>query len=162
MRPLGFGYKNPAPGLAPNDEVQVTDAFEPHPGCALTALVEALGTGAMLQRNVPAHHAHLAHAAVVGMHAICCGLPVFAMLAATVSGVASVGTLLPDSFAIFHHFLHGYEIWIVALSAALVSVGGWMEFAARRAGHAHGFPWLFVFSGACFLFNLTVILTHRA
>lgn len=116
----------------------------------------------MLQRNAPAHHAHLAHAAVVGMHAICCGLPVLAMLAAAFSGAASAGALLPDLFEVFHRFLHGYELWIVALSAGLVTVGGWMELGVRRKGHAHGFPWLFAFSCACFVFNLAVILAHRA
>lgn len=116
----------------------------------------------MLQRNGPAHHAHLAHAAVVGIHAICCGLPVLAMLAAAFSGAASAGALLPDSFEVFHRLLHGYELWVVAVSAALVALGGWMELGARRKGHAHGFPWLFAFSCACFVFNLSVILAHRA
>ena len=80
----------------------------------------------MLQRN-NSRHAHIAHAAVVGLHAICCGLPALAMLAAALSGAASVGTLLPDSFEQFHRALHGYELWIVGVSATLVTFGAWLE-----------------------------------
>jgi hypothetical protein len=115
----------------------------------------------MLQRNSP-RHAHIAHAAVVGMHAICCGLPALAMLAAALSGTASVGTLLPDSFEQFHRLLHGYELWIVGVSAALVTLGAWLEVGARRTHQGHGFPWLFAFSVLCFLLNVGVILAHRA
>ena len=115
----------------------------------------------MLQRN-NGHHAHIAHAAVVGMHAICCGLPALAMLAAALSGATSVGALLPDSFEQFHRLLHGYELWIVGLSAALVAVGAWMEVSARRNHPGQGFPWLFAFSVLCFLINVGVILAHRA
>jgi len=84
------------------------------------------------------------------------------MLAAAVSGAASVGVLLPDSFEFFHGLLHGYETWIVALSAVLVAGGAWLEAAARREGRVRDFPWLFAFSCACFLFNLAVVLMHRA
>ena len=115
----------------------------------------------MLQRNNP-QHAHIAHAAVVGMHAICCGLPALAMLAAALSGAASVGALLPDSFEQFHRLLHGYELWIVGLSAALVALGAWLEVGARRNHPGQGFPWLFAFSVLCFLINVGVILAHRA
>ena len=115
----------------------------------------------MLQRNNP-HHAHIAHAAVVGLHAICCGLPALAMLAATLSGAASIGALLPDSFEQFHRLLHGYEVWIVGLSAALVTLGAWLEMGARRKHPRQGFPWLFAFSLLCFLINVGVILAHRA
>lgn len=162
MRPPDLGYKHSVSRLAPNDEARVTHAASRPAGCALTTEPEGLPSPVMLQRNAPAHHAHLAHAAVVGMHAICCGLPVLAMLAAAFTGAASAGALLPDSFVVFHRLLHGYELWIVAVSAVLVSVGGFMEFDARRAGHAHGFPWLFTFSCLCFFFNLAVILAHRA
>jgi hypothetical protein len=115
----------------------------------------------MLQRNKP-HHAHIAHAAVVGMHAICCGLPALAMLAAALSGAASVGALLPDSFEQFHRLLHGYELWIVGLSAALVTLGAWLEVSARRDHPRQSFPLLFAFSVLCFLLNVAVILAHRA
>lgn len=115
----------------------------------------------MLQRNNP-HHAHLAHAAVVGVHAVCCGLPALAMLAAVVSGTASVGALIPDSFEQFHRLLHGLELWIVGLSAGLVTLGAWLELSARRNHPGQAFPWLFAFSVLCFLVNVGVILAHRA
>ncbi|HYD71740.1 MAG TPA: hypothetical protein VEF55_01285 [Candidatus Binatia bacterium] len=115
----------------------------------------------MLQRN-NSHHAHIAHAAVVGMHALCCGLPALAMLAAALSGAASVGSLLPESFEQFHRLLHGYELWIVCLSAALVALGGWLEASARRHHPDQRFPWLFAFSVLCFLINVGVIAAHRA
>jgi cytochrome bd-type quinol oxidase subunit 2 len=113
----------------------------------------------MLQRNAP-RHAHFAHAAVMGVHAICCGLPALAMAAAALSGAASAATLLPESIEQFHRLLHGREIWILGVSAILVALGAALEVNARRS-HAHGFPWLFAFSVACFLINAAVILAHR-
>jgi hypothetical protein len=92
----------------------------------------------------------------------CCGLPALAMLAAAFSGAASAGALLPDSFQQFHRLLHGYELWIVGLSAVLVTLGAWLEVSARRAHPGQGFPWLFGFSVLCFLINVGVILAHQA
>lgn len=117
----------------------------------------------MLQHNSAKHgrRAHLTHAAVVSLHALCCGLPAAAMLAAALSGVASGAALLPESYMQFHNLLHGQEPWILALSAVLVVAGGWMELAARRT-HNHGFPWLFVLSVACFLVNASIVIAHRA
>jgi len=116
----------------------------------------------MLQRNASnPGRAHLAHAAVVGLHAICCGLPAAAMLIAGLSGAVSASVLLPDSFEVFHRMLHGYEGWILALSAVLVALGAWLEIDARR-GRRQGFPWLFAISVACLLINFGVILAHRA
>jgi hypothetical protein len=117
----------------------------------------------MLQRNALAQtprHAHLAHAAVVGMHALCCGLPAVALLAVGLSGASSLA-LLSDSLGVFHRLLHGYEVWILGLSAALVALGAWLELAVRRGRHAHGFPWLFALSVVCFAANLAVMLVHR-
>ena len=113
----------------------------------------------MLQRNAP-RHAHLAHAAVVGVHAVCCGLPALALTAAALSGATSVAALLPDFFEQFHRLLHARELWILGLSAALVALGAALEIGARR-GRQHGFPWLFAFSVLCFLINAGVILAHR-
>jgi hypothetical protein len=117
----------------------------------------------MLQHNSAqaGRKAHLAHAAVMSLHAICCGLPALAMLAAAVSGAASGVTLLAGYVGEIHHFLHGHELWIVAASAALVVTGGWFELSSRRH-HNHGFPWLFAFSVLCFFANVTIILVHRA
>ena len=118
----------------------------------------------MLQHNgaQAGKKAHLAHAAVVGLHVLCCGLPALAMLAAAASGAASGAILLSDSIKPFHDLLHTHEIWILILSAILVAVGGAMEAWARRLPHQHGFPWLFAFSVACFLANAAIIAAHWA
>jgi len=117
----------------------------------------------MLQRNTsnPARRAHVAHAALITLHAFCCGLPALAMLAAAMSGATSGIALLADSFEGIHAFLHGQEMWILGVSAALVVIGAGLELNARRVGHAHGFPWLFAFSALCFLANAAIILAHR-
>lgn len=119
---------------------------------------------AMLQHNTRrrGQKAHVAHVAVVALHAICCGLPALAMLAAAVSGATSGVALLAESFEPFHDFLHQHEIWILGVSALLVVTGGVLEVVARRAPHNHGFPWLFAFSVLCFLANVAIIVAHRA
>lgn len=119
---------------------------------------------AMLQHNSAraGKHAHLAHAAVVGLHALCCGLPALAMIAAAVSGATSGIALLAGAFAPIHAFLHAHEIWILGLSASLVVVGGGLEVWSRRERHSHGFPWLFALSVGCFLLNAAIIAVHRA
>jgi hypothetical protein len=104
----------------------------------------------------------MAHAAVLAMHALCCGLPILAMLAAALSGTTSGIALLADNFELFHDFLHAHEVWILIVSAALVVGGGWFETVARRGQHNHGFPWLFGFSALCFLANVAIIAIHRA
>lgn len=118
----------------------------------------------MLQHNTQkaGKHAHVAHAAVMGLHALCCGLPALAMLAAAASGAASGAALASESFAQFHAILHQHEGWILAVSAALVVTGAILEAAARRGPHRHGFPWLFGFSVLCFAMNVAIILGHRA
>lgn len=97
----------------------------------------------------------------MGLHAICCGLPALAMLAAAVSGATSGVALLAGSFEEIHHFLHQHELWILVVSAALVVVGGWLEASSRKT-HRHGFPWLFAFSVLCFVANVAIIVAHRA
>jgi hypothetical protein len=118
----------------------------------------------MLQHNKTkrANQAHWAHAAVVGLHTLCCGLPAAAMAAAALSGAASGTALFSDSFAEFHGFLHAHELWILVLSAVLVGVGGVLELSGRRGHARQGFPWLFAFSVLCFLINTAVILAHRS
>lgn len=97
----------------------------------------------------------------MGLHAICCGLPALAMLAAAVSGATSSVALLAGSFEEIHHFLHQHELWILLISAGLVVTGGVLE-ANSRKHHRHGFPWLFAFSVLCFVANVTIIVLHRA
>jgi hypothetical protein len=118
----------------------------------------------MLQRNTPSapRRAHLAHAAVVGLHTICCGLPALALLAAGLSGAASGVALFSGAVGVLHDLLHAHELWILGISTALVTLGAWLELNARRAHPGHGFPWLFAFSVLCFAINVGVILAHRA
>jgi hypothetical protein len=118
----------------------------------------------MLQHNGlrAGKQAHIAHAAMVSLHALCCGLPALAMLAAAVSGAASGIAVLADFVKPFHDLLHAHEGWILVLSAGLVLVGGGLELQARRGPHRHGFPWLFALSAGCFLVNVAIIATHWA
>jgi hypothetical protein len=115
---------------------------------------------AMLQHNVAptAKSAHLAHAAVLSVHSLCCGLPALAVTLAAlgVSGISFGGALTG-----LHTLIHGHEFWILALSAVLVTVGGAMEWNARRSCGAKGAPWLFVMSACCFVANVAIIAVHR-
>ena len=166
MRLPAIGYKHLRERLTLNAEATATDprAFRrrpDEPGRGLTGRARALFSPVMLQRNTTPRQAHLAHAAVVGVHAVCCGLPALAMLAAALSGAASGLALFSDSLQVFHRFLHGYELWILTLSTALVTAGGALELSARWGRRRHGFPWLFAFSLACFVINIAVVLSHR-
>lgn len=119
---------------------------------------------AMLQHNSAqaGKRAHIAHAALIGFHALCCGLPALAMAAAAVSGLTSGAALMSGVFEPLHALLHTHEVWILVGSAVLVVSGGVLEVLARRGAHAHGFPWLFAFSVGCFLANVAIVLAHRA
>lgn len=151
------------PCITQKHETTATETIAPR----LTGLFCGPISGVMLQHNgASAPHAaprgaHLAHAAVMGLHAICCGLPALAMIAAAASGATSGLTLLSGSIGQIHHFLHGHEFWILAASAGLVTLGGVLELRARRQ-HRHGFPWLFAFSVLCFVANVSIIAIHRA
>lgn len=119
----------------------------------------------MLQHNIEraGDKAHLAHAAFVGFHAICCGLPALAMIAAALSSGALTGAaLLPDAVFEFHRYVHSREIWILALSAGLVSIGAALEALAWRGANGRRFSWLFLLSASCFAINAAIILAHRA
>jgi hypothetical protein len=110
----------------------------------------------MLQRNT-AKSAHLAHAAVLSLHSICCGLPA---LAVTLAALGVSGVNLGSGLAGLHTLIHGHELWILALSAALVTVGGVMEIRLRRHPH-NGVPWLFVMSACCLVANVAIVAVHR-
>ena len=118
----------------------------------------------MLQHNIiqTGKKAHIAHAAVVSLHALCCGLPALAMVAAALSGAATGIVVVSDLLAKFHDFMHTHEIWILALSATLVLVGGVLELSARRRAPVAGIPWLFAFSALCFVINVAIIFAHRS
>ncbi len=119
----------------------------------------------MLQDNVVhADHgrkAHLAHAAVVGLHTLCCGVPALALMLAALSGAATGVTLFAQATGRLHAILHAHEMWILALSAALVAVGGVLELNSRRNGRHRSVPWLYLMSVACFGLNVAIILAHR-
>jgi hypothetical protein len=111
----------------------------------------------MLQRNT-ARSAHLAHAAVLSLHSICCGLPA---LAVTLAALGVSGINLGGALGGLHALIHSHELWIVALSAALVLVGGLMELRFRRLHRHAGTPWLFVMSACCLVANIAIIAAHR-
>ncbi len=111
----------------------------------------------MLQRNT-ARSAHLAHAAVLSLHSICCGLPALAVVLAAL-GVSGVS--LGSGLAGLHALIHGHELWILALSTTLVLIGGFMELNHRRTHQNPGVPWLFVMSVCCLIANVVIIALHR-
>lgn len=117
----------------------------------------------MLQHNATqtGRQAHLAHATLVGLHTLCCGLPLLLTLVVSISGAASILSTTSEYFGQFHGFLHQNEVWIVTVSALLVVLGGVLEGRARRAGGGAGFPWLFAVSVLCFFLNTGIVLLHR-
>jgi hypothetical protein len=103
-----------------------------------------------------AHGAHWAHAAVVSLHMLCCGLPAaFALAGAATMGAVVLGGTLGR----IHHFLHGYELWVLALSGTLVGVGAALEWRHRQAHR--GFPVMFAVSVVCLFLNAGLIVSHR-
>jgi len=100
-----------------------------------------------------ADRTHWTHVAVVVAHTLCCGAP----LALTLTGVLAGG--LASLVFDLHGFLHKRELWIAALSALLVSVGGWEEMRRIRRGGRLS-PW-FLLSLAAFAANLAILAIHR-
>src|SRR5512143_1173156 len=99
----------------------------------------------MLQRNT-AKSAHLAHAAVLSLHSICCGLPA---LAVTLAALGVSGVNFGGALAGLHALFHGNEPGILSRSATLVALGGLMKLSPRRAHPCRGVPWLFVMLAFC-------------
>lgn len=98
---------------------------------------------------------HWAHVAVVAIHALCCGVPIVASLAGLAASAALMGGVLR-----FHTFLHGRELWLLGISAALVGAGWVAERRfIRRTGRTVS-P-LFWVSLACFAFNAAIVAGHR-
>ena len=118
----------------------------------------------MLQHNASeriGRRAHVAHAAMMSLHAFCCGMPLLAMLAVAVSGAASGTVLFARSAAHLHALLHAHELWILVSSAALVTIGGALEIVAGRGRRGRRLPLMFAVSVACFLLNVAIIAVHR-
>jgi hypothetical protein len=105
--------------------------------------------------------AHIAHGAVLGLHALCCGAPALALIAAAASGATSSVAAFANFLGGFHEFMHAHETWILVFSVALVVGGGVLEARARRVHKGQGFPWLFAFSLACLVVNLALLTFHR-
>jgi len=104
-----------------------------------------------------AHRAHWAHAAVLSLHAICCGAPIALLLVGAVTAsVVGAGWVLGA-----HAFLHAHEFWLLALSGSLVVYGGFGEWRARKSGAHAGFPVLWAMSGLCLAANVTIVVLHR-
>jgi hypothetical protein len=101
-----------------------------------------------------AHHTHWTHAAVVGLHTVCCGAPIVAAIFASGAGLGLLGGL-----TLAHDVIHEHEVWFVALSATLVLAGGVFEWRVRRTG-VRRTPWLFLLSAAAFLVNASVVAMH--
>lgn len=115
----------------------------------------------MLQHNAAegaersARHAHIAHAAVVSLHALCCGAPIALLLVASLAATAAGGFIRET-----HAFLHGHELWLLAMSALLIAIGGYAEWRAWRGG-LRRFPALFALSCACLIANIAIVGAHR-
>lgn len=93
--------------------------------------------------------------AVVALHAVCCGLPIIASVAGLAASAALMGGVLR-----FHTFLHTYEMWLLAVSGALV-IAGWIaerRFLRRAGGRVSILFWV---SLACFAFNAAIVAGHR-
>ena len=109
-----------------------------------------------------ARGAHVAHALVVGLHALCCGAPLALMLIAAGLGASTGLAAAQGVVGGVHAALHGHEILILTLSALLVVVGGVAEWRMRAKHATRGFPVLFAASIACLFLNAGIIAAHRA
>ena len=98
----------------------------------------------------------MAHAGVVALHMLCCGLP--ALLALT-GAAAMTGLVAGGALGALHRFLHSYEFAVLAVSAGLVGLGGWLEW--RQRAQVKGPPALFLVSVGCFIANATLIVGHQ-
>jgi hypothetical protein len=116
----------------------------------------------MLQHNVTAaraRRAHAAHAAVVGGHLFCCGIPLAVVLLSAGTGVSAGVSAVAQWFGVAHAWLHAHEAWLLGASAFLVLLGGALE---ARVHGGRRFSALFVLSLLCFTLNVGLIWSHRS
>lgn len=103
------------------------------------------------------------------MHVFCCVLPTLVSVISLLAGVGAL-SFLPGSILHLHDILHRWEIPMIALSGAILTMGWMLYIASRRidchdeAGCTHGpcapkknmtFK-VMVFATVLFAFNLTV------
>ena len=114
----------------------------------------------MLQHNVAgnARRAHIAHAAVVGGHVLCCGGPIALTLLAAGLGASAGLNLVSGFVGGLHAMLHASEALVLAASAALVALGAWLEWRAHRGRRVSP---LFAVSLTCFVINAALIWAHQ-
>jgi hypothetical protein len=103
-----------------------------------------------------ATRAHWAHAGVVALHTLCCGLP----LAVSLLGLAASASLMGGVLT-WHAVLHERELWLLAGSAALVAIGAFAEWRFVRADRGRRISALFAVSLACFALNGAIVAGHR-
>ena len=102
-----------------------------------------------------ARRTHWAHVAVVTLHAVCCGAPILVSVVGLAASAALTGGVLR-----FHAFLHGRELWLLGVSAALVGAGWVAERrVVREAGH--GVSLLYWLSLSAFALNAAIVFGHR-
>jgi len=102
-----------------------------------------------------AQRIHWIHALAVGVHALCCGLPIAVQ-------ALGLGLLAVGGAAALHGFLHAHEVWVLVFSASLVALGILVEWAHGR-GLRRGRPSaLLLLSAGCFLANAAFIGWHQA
>ncbi len=159
-RRLAYGAKLFVDVFDPNRKVGVMLSYNAQQEARLARSTCPRACGGDLATKA-ARRAHTAHALVLGFHTLCCGLPLLAaLLASGALGLASIA-LIAGAVDAVHAVLHRHEIWILAVSAGLVAVGGLAEWAARRRGLARGFPAFFVISVVCLALNAGIVASHR-
>ncbi len=101
----------------------------------------------------------MAHAAAIGIHVLCCGLPVAASLVSLATGLALTGALAP--IEALHGFLHQHEWTLVGISGAFVLLGVLWDRHERAHGHRGAGIWLWVSAGL-FALNLGLTTLHHS
>lgn len=106
---------------------------------------------------------HLAHAAMVSLHSLCCGLPILATLASSVLGAGLLG--LQRGATLAHEQIHRVELALVVLSAAFVLLGAALEWRAhqrrRQAGEPGRVSLFFLASVGFLAFNAWFTTLHQ-
>jgi hypothetical protein len=100
----------------------------------------------------------MAHAIAIGLHVLCCGIPIIASGVSVLTGVALSGAFGP--LETVHHWLHGHEWTLAAVSGAFVLAGFIWDRHERAIGHRGAGLWLGV-SVVLFAANLSLTALHH-